>query len=88
MPHSRAIDGFSQELLTNYTGRLDDKGRRFLERNREGSQRMAQLIDDILLLSHLSRGDLQYQPVDLSGLARKSPMTCPSGARTRRHLHH
>ena len=67
----RAIDGFSQELLTSYTGRLDDKGRHFLERIRAGSQRMAQLIDDILLLSRLSRGDLQYQPIDLSGMARE-----------------
>ena len=67
----RAIDGFSQELLTSYTGRLDDKGRHFLERIRAGSQRMAQLIDDILLLSRSSRGDLRYQPIDLSGMARE-----------------
>jgi light-regulated signal transduction histidine kinase (bacteriophytochrome) len=66
----RAIDGFSQELLTSYAGRLDDLGRHYLERIRAGSQRMAQLIDDLLLLSRLSRSDMQYEQIDLSGMAQ------------------
>jgi signal transduction histidine kinase len=67
----RAIDGFSQELLASYAGRLDDQGRHYLERIRAGSQRMAQLIDDLLQLSRLSRGEMQQQCVDLSGVARE-----------------
>jgi PAS domain S-box-containing protein len=67
----RAIDGFSQELLTSYAGRLDDLGRHFLERIRAGSQRMAQLIDDLLQLSRLTRSDLQHEQIDLSGMAQE-----------------
>ena len=65
----RAIDGFSLELLTSYRTQLDDRGRHYLDRIRAGSQRMAQLIDDLLQLSRLSRSDLQLQEVDLSAMA-------------------
>jgi PAS domain S-box-containing protein len=67
----RAIDGFSQELLAGYAGRLDDQGRHYLERIRAASQRMAQLIDDLLQLSRLSRGEMRHQPIDLSGVAQE-----------------
>jgi signal transduction histidine kinase len=67
----RAIDGFSQELLANYAGRLDGQGRHYLERIRAGSQRMARLIDDLLQLSRLTRSELRHQQVDLSGMARE-----------------
>ncbi len=65
----RAIDGFSQELLESYTERLDDTGQHYLRRIRAGSQRMSQLIDDLLQLSQVTRGDLRRERVDLSALA-------------------
>lgn len=65
----RAIDGFSQALLEDYGARLDAEGRDFLLRVRAASQRMAQLIDDLLKLSRLSRGELHGERVDLSSLA-------------------
>jgi light-regulated signal transduction histidine kinase (bacteriophytochrome) len=65
----RAIDGFSQELLQTYADRLDEQGKHYLQRVRAGSQRMAQLIDDLLQLSRLSRSEMQRQWVDLSSLA-------------------
>jgi signal transduction histidine kinase len=67
----RAIDGFSQELLENYAGQFHDQGRHYLKRIRAGSQRMAQLIDDLLQLSRLTRSDIRHQPIDLSDLARE-----------------
>lgn len=67
----RAIDGFSQALLEDYETRLDAEGRDFLLRVRAASQRMAQLIDDLLKLSRLSRGELHCERVDLSDLARE-----------------
>jgi PAS domain S-box-containing protein len=67
----RGIDGFSQLLLEQYHDRLDDNGREYLERVRAGAQRMAQLIDDMLNLSRVSRGDMTIQHVDLSNLAQK-----------------
>lgn len=66
----RSIDGFSQVLLEDYAERLDEEGRDSLRRVRAASQRMAQLIDDILKLSRLSRAEMRREPVDLSAIAR------------------
>jgi PAS domain S-box-containing protein len=66
----RSIDGFSQVLLEDYAERLDEEGRDSLRRVRAASQRMAQLIDDLLRLSRLSRAEIRYQTMDLSAIAR------------------
>lgn len=66
----RSIDGFSQVLLRRYHDLLDDTGRDYLDRVRRASQRMGQLIDDLLSLSRVTRGTLQRQEVDLTLLAR------------------
>jgi len=65
----RSIDGFSQALLDDYGERLDGEGQEFLRRVRGASQRMAQLIDDLLYLSRITRGEMIRKAVDLSGLA-------------------
>jgi signal transduction histidine kinase len=67
----RAIDGFASALEEDYADRLDDEGRDYLRRIRHGALRMADLIDDLLKLSRVSRSELTSQPVDLSGLARE-----------------
>ena len=66
----RSIDGFSQALLEDYVNLLDDQGRDYLKRVRSATQRMAQLIDDLLKLSRLTRGELNLGQVDLSAQAR------------------
>jgi signal transduction histidine kinase len=68
----RAIDGYSQLLVTDYADRLDLDGHTFITRIRESAQRMGKLIDDILTFSHLSRYALQKQPVNLGQLAEES----------------
>ena len=65
----RSIDGFSQVLLEDYGDRLDEKGRGYLGRVRAATRRMEQLIEDLLKLSQVSRGDLERVPLDLSALA-------------------
>ena len=65
----RAIDGFSLALAEDYGDRLDDEGRRYLVRVREAAQRMAELIDDLLTLSRVTRSELHRERVDLSALA-------------------
>jgi PAS domain S-box-containing protein len=67
----RAIDGFSQALLEDYAARLDAAGREHLERVRQATRRMGQLIDDLLNLSRVTRAQMQLGPVDLSALARR-----------------
>lgn len=66
----RSIDGFSQVLLEDYAEQLDDEGRDSLRRVRAASQRMAQLIDDLLTLSRLSRAEIRREIVDVSAIAR------------------
>lgn len=66
----RAMDGFSQMLLTNYAPRLDDPGQHYLRRVRAGAQRMGTMIDELLALSRVSRAELHREQVDLSELAR------------------
>jgi PAS domain S-box-containing protein len=66
----RSINGFSQALLENYKDRLDEQGQHYLERLSAASERMAELIDDLLLLSHVARAELKKSKVDLTALAR------------------
>jgi signal transduction histidine kinase len=66
----RAIDGFGQVLLEDYKDKLDAPGQDCLHRVRAASQRMAQLIDDMLGLSRVTRHEMLREPVNLSALAR------------------
>ncbi len=65
----RSIDGFSQALLEDYADRFDDQGRHYLTRVRAGTQRMGELIDDLLQLSRVTRAEMRRETVDLSALA-------------------
>jgi PAS domain S-box-containing protein len=66
----RSIDGFSLALLEDYLNELPDEGQDYLNRIRAAAQRMAQLIDDLLNLSRVSRSPLERGTVDLSNLAQ------------------
>ncbi|MBI2289422.1 MAG: PAS domain-containing protein, partial [Betaproteobacteria bacterium] len=66
----RGIDGFSQLLLQKYAGQLDATGSDYLQRIRRAGLRMAELIDDLLQLSRVSRSQIRTEPLDLSRLAR------------------
>ena len=66
----RTMDGFSQLILEKYPDKMDDQGKHYLERIRAGCTRMSQLIQDMLTLSRLSRCELRYDEVNLSGLAK------------------
>jgi PAS domain S-box-containing protein len=65
----RGIDGFSEAMLEDYAGQLDEVAVQYLERIRGGARRMGELIDDLLTLSRLSQGELNQEPVDISALA-------------------
>jgi PAS domain S-box-containing protein len=65
----RSIDGFSQILLKKYHDQLDENGKDCLGRVCRASQRMGQLIDDMLQLSQVTRGALKRGLVDLSRIA-------------------
>jgi signal transduction histidine kinase len=67
----RTLDGFSQALLEDYKAVLDDQGKRYLQRIRNASQHMAQLIDELLKLSRLSRSQLNREYIDLAQIGRE-----------------
>jgi PAS domain S-box-containing protein len=66
----RSIDGFSLALMEDYADRLDDTANDFLKRIRAATQRMAQLIDDLLNLARVTRGEMRRETVDLSAMAQ------------------
>lgn len=65
----RAVEGFSQALLEDYRDALDAQGKDYLQRVSSEARRMAQLIQDLLVLSRVTRAELNLQPVDLTALA-------------------
>ena len=67
----RAMDGFSLALLEEYGDRLDEQGRQYLDRVRKGSQRMAQLIEDLLTLAKVARSAFERSSVDVSARAEE-----------------
>jgi PAS domain S-box-containing protein len=66
----RGIDGWSQALLEDYYDKLDDKGRLYLGRVRRESQRMGELIDDLLNLSRVNRSQMKKGDVEISKIAK------------------
>ncbi len=65
----RSMEGFSRALLEDCAARLDDTGRDYLRRICAAAQRMAALIEDLLVLSRVSRAEMRNDDVDLSTLA-------------------
>jgi PAS domain S-box-containing protein len=66
----RSIDGFSLALFEDYNDELPEEAKGYLDRIRAAAQRMAQLIDDMLNLSRVSRSALERSTVDLSALTK------------------
>ena len=68
----RSIDGFSQLLWEDYSDKIDEAGKDCIQRVRKNAQYMGLLIDDMLSLSNVNRGELKREVQDLSELARSS----------------
>lgn len=66
----RAISGFTEIILSDEAQKLDEDGKEHLLRVQKACLRMGQLIDDLLNLARVSRGEMLRQNVDLGGLSR------------------
>jgi PAS domain S-box-containing protein len=64
----RAIDGFSQILVDEYSDKFDQEGWRVLNVIRENTKKMDQLISDLLALSRISRVEFSASSIDMSSL--------------------
>ena len=71
----RRMNGFGKMLLEEYGDRLDESGRHYIERICVNAERMAELIDDLLTLSHITRSELSHERVDLSAIAQMTAET-------------
>lgn len=67
----RGIDGFSHILEEDYRDQLDESGRDYLKRIRLASQRMGNLIDDLLKLSRLNQAEMKRKPVLLDQISHE-----------------
>jgi PAS domain S-box-containing protein len=65
----RHICGFAQLLLDDAGPTLDPAARHYAGRIRDGADRMAGLVDDLVHLARIARQDLMRHPVDLTLLA-------------------
>ena len=66
----RAIDGFSRVILEDYLDKLDDEGKRVLNIIRGNTQKMGQLIDDLLAFSRLGRQQISPSDIRMADLAK------------------
>jgi PAS domain S-box-containing protein len=66
----RGMSGFTRVLLEEHAAQLDGDGLGYLTKIQSNVRRMTALIDALLQLSRLSRGDLERKPMDLTRVAR------------------
>jgi PAS domain S-box-containing protein len=65
----RSIDGFSKIIMEEYSNKLDAEGKRLLNIIRSNTQKMGELITDLLSLSHVTRDEMKFSRVDMTTLA-------------------
>lgn len=66
----RRIQGFAQALAEDYGSRLDDRGRRYLERIQAATKMMQTLVDGLLSLASYGSHRMERTKVDLSKLVQ------------------
>lgn len=66
----RAIDGFSKMLQNSLKEKLDAEGERLLAVIRDNTQKMGQLIDDLLAFSRMGTAPIAARHIDMAALAR------------------
>jgi PAS domain S-box-containing protein len=80
----RHIAGFARKLQQHLGERADDKAGHYIDVIAGSAQRMAQLIDDLLVFSRLGRGALRLQAVDMQSMVEEARALVESGVEDRR----
>lgn len=92
----RSMEGFSQALMEDCFNILNDQCKDYLRRIQSSAELMAELIDDLLQLSRLTRANIEFNNINLSKMvhnitsdlkrtqaARKVEFVIPSGIQAR-----
>ena len=64
------INGLSRVLIERYSNHLDAKGRQFLSIMHSSTQKMLQLIDDLLVFSRSEHQQMEPSDIDIGELAK------------------
>ena len=80
----RHIAGFARKLEQHLGDRIDDKAGHHIQVIVSSAQRMALLIDDLLVFSRLGRGALRLQAVDMQSLVDEARALSESDVADRR----
>ncbi len=67
----RALDGFANILLQDYSESLDAEGKRMLNIIIENANKMGHLIDDLLSYSGLGRKEMLFSNIDMRAMAKE-----------------
>jgi signal transduction histidine kinase len=67
----RAVEGFTRSIVADPATALSEASRSDFERVQAAATRMGQLIDDLLVLSRLTRQELRRERIDVSSLAHE-----------------
>ena len=65
-----AIDGFSVVVFEDYSDKLDEEGKRFLNIIRSNAKKMGGIINDLLSLSRIGRKEIAVSEIDIESLAK------------------
>lgn len=79
----RHIAGFARKLEKHLGEHVDDKAAHYLEVIGGSAERMAQLIDDLLVFSRLGRGALRLQAVDMQSVVEETRALVETAAHDR-----
>jgi PAS domain S-box-containing protein len=66
----RAMQGFSEALIEDYSDKLDEQGKNYLERIKNASLRLDRLIQDLLSYTRISRQVDPLEVIDLDRMTR------------------
>ncbi len=66
----RAMHGFAEALIEDYSATLDERGRLYLQRIQDAANRLDRLIVDLLSYTRISREEGPLEPLDLNKLVR------------------
>lgn len=67
----RIINGFSQSLMDEFGDLLSGDGKYYIERISKNTEKMGLLIDDLLMLSRVSRSELIIRKFNISELVKE-----------------
>ena len=81
----RGMNGFAQVLLDTYRDKLDAEGQDWLQEILLNAKKMGELIDGLLSLARVTRGELKVERLDLSAIAHEI-MTRLRGAEPERSV--